>query len=458
MLTLCGALTSMAAAQTPSLSPEQQVLDQASQQALGEYPSINQDYLQPLGLTQKAWSDPLRNLGEGQTKPGFTRYLWNEDTVYPLRLREGMNTLLNLPQGEVVENIYIGDPVTFSGGIAGSDAVLLHPNKAGADTNVIIFGRSGNRYVFYARSESYNAERLTHQIVDVVVANAADQTTGAPPSGRATLTGAARSPLEPVAALATARDGKVDWATTIGVDPSQFKFDLAVYLPEEADAVIAPERVWRDDIFTYIDFGERALTMTQRPIPRLLVQDVESPVGFRTTGPNSRLMIVEAVGDMVLRNGARTVCITLDDDTPAPEPLPTAVARDPADPASPMAPPRPGPVPFTDTPSIVPASGGLGLDLGSLFSRDEPAKPDLFLEFGIGTSEEELRRRWGTLLTTSAGQLAGLQPQLAVAAPADGASEKPIMRLEAGPVDAAAGSDICANLAQRGLHCAMVYK
>ena len=49
--------------------------------------------------------------------------------------------------------------------------------------------------------------------------------------------------------------------------------------------------------------------MTQRPVVSLLVEGGESPVGFRTDGEDGRLLIVEAVGDMVLRSGQRIVCI-----------------------------------------------------------------------------------------------------------------------------------------------------
>jgi hypothetical protein len=43
----------------------------------------------------------------------------------------------------------------------------------------------------------------------------------------------------------------------------------------------------------------------------LLQQDVEVPVGYRTRGPNSRLIVVEGIGDMVLRNGKKLICLKL---------------------------------------------------------------------------------------------------------------------------------------------------
>ena len=49
--------------------------------------------------------------------------------------------------------------------------------------------------------------------------------------------------------------------------------------------------------------------MVQRPIVTLIVERVETPVGFRTKGPNNRLIIVEGIGDMVMRSGKRMVCL-----------------------------------------------------------------------------------------------------------------------------------------------------
>lgn len=104
---------------------------------------------------------------------------------------------------------------------------------------------------------------------------------------------------------------KEDWIEKIPVDPTKFRFDIEVYVPNPDDIVIAPERVWRDNIFTYIDLGDKALTAVQRPIVTLIVERSETPVGFRTAGPNNRLIIVEGMGDMVLRSGKRIVCLKL---------------------------------------------------------------------------------------------------------------------------------------------------
>ena len=301
---------------------DQQVMDASAEQAQGNYTPMNLGYagFNSLGMTQAAWLDPLENLGEGQSRPAYSRYYWSPDLVLPIRLREGMITLVNFPGWEMIEDIFIGDNATFDGQISGPNSLLLYPRKGanvGVDTNVIVFGRSGNRYVFYVKSEAVNTERLTNSILDIDVLGGQGGTgsgVGALRSGGGVggqNTGGTTSGGKSVDASYTRRFQKSDWLREIPLDPSKFRFDLEVYVPNPDDVVIAPERVWRDDIFTYIDLGKKALNMMQRPVVSMIVERVEVPVGFRTKGPDNRLIIVEGVGDLVLRNGKRIICIKL---------------------------------------------------------------------------------------------------------------------------------------------------
>lgn len=298
-------------------------LNQNADQSQGMYQPMNMNYMggggiNSLGMVQSAWLDPLQNLGEGQSKPAYSRYYWSPDLVLPVRLREGMLTLINFPEWEMVEDVYIGDSKTFDGRISGPNTLLLYPKSGamvGVDTNIIVFGRSGNKYAFYARSEGVNTERLTNSIIDIEVVD--EEKNGGSVGGFGSVSGGGHVNAsayrggngKSVDSTFTKRFQKEDWIQSIPLDPTKFKFDIEVYVPNPDDVVIAPERVWRDDIFTYIDFGEKALNMIQRPIVTLIVERVETPVGFRAAGPNNRLIIVEGVGDMVLRNGKRIVCL-----------------------------------------------------------------------------------------------------------------------------------------------------
>lgn len=296
---------------------DQQVMDASAEQAQGNYAPMNMGYagFNALGMTQAAWLDPLQNLGEGQSKPAYSRYYWTPDLVLPIRVREGMITMVNFPEWEMIEDIFIGDSATFDGQISGPSTLLLYPKKGanvGVDTNIIVFGRSGNRYVFYVKSEAVNTERLTNAIIDIDVVDEyvpSDVAGKTPYSGSGGFAGGKGS--KSIASTYTKRFQKSDWLKSIPVDPSDFRFDLEVYVPNPDDVVIAPERVWRDSIFTYIDLGKKSMNMTQRPVVSMIVERVEVPVGFRTKGPDNRLIVVEGVGDMVLRNGKRLICIKM---------------------------------------------------------------------------------------------------------------------------------------------------
>ena len=300
-------------------------MDQYAEQSRGNYQPMNLSYAgfnNSLGMIQSAWQDPLQNLGEGQSKPAYSKYYWSPDLVLPIRLREAMITLVNFPEWEMVEDIYIGDNKSFAGQISGPNTILLYPQSGtnvGVDTNIIVFGRSGNKYVFYVKSEGVNTERLTNSIIDIDVVGGNGTSGGSPSSSSSLLGGSGRinannfnvNTGKSVASTFTKRFQKEDWLKSIPLDPTKFRFDIEIYVPNPDDVVIAPERVWRDDIFTYIDLGEKALNMIQRPIVTMIVERVETPVGFRTKGPNNRLIIVEGVGDMVMRSGKRMICLKL---------------------------------------------------------------------------------------------------------------------------------------------------
>ncbi|MCL2338693.1 MAG: TrbG/VirB9 family P-type conjugative transfer protein [Proteobacteria bacterium] len=262
---------------------------------------------------QNAWDNPDANMTAGSVKPGFAQLTWTPGTVLPIKLRNGMVTMVNLPMGEAIDDGTIGSDKLFQINVQkGSRTFMVTPETSnqGADTNLIITGKSGNVYLFYLRSEPSNSSEITYSQVDIIL----DPNSRLPAGGGAvTSSSGGMNSIFPKAAAGGGTNalGGEDygWIKSMKIDPSQFRFDLDIYVPNPDDYVIAPERVWRDQIFTYIDFGDKVIAMTQRPVVSLLIEGGESPVGFRTDGDNGRLMIVEAVGDMVLRSGQRIVCI-----------------------------------------------------------------------------------------------------------------------------------------------------
>jgi ComB9 competence protein len=260
---------------------------------------------------QDAWDNPQANMAAGSVKPGYAKLTWSQGTILTIKLRNGMVTMINLPMGEEIQEAVIGNDGLFTipEGYKGKRTFMISPaaDNQGSDTNMIITGKSGNKYVFYLRSEPANSSEITYSEVDVVIeGSAAANGIGNAGGGMVNLTAAKKSTSSYVGSI----DGEdYDWIKSVKIDPSEFRFDLDIFVPNPDDYVIAPERVWRDKIFTYIDFGDKVIAMTQRPVVSILVEGGESPVGFRTDGPDGRLLIVEAVGDMVLRSGQRLVCI-----------------------------------------------------------------------------------------------------------------------------------------------------
>ena len=260
---------------------------------------------------QAAWDNPNANMTSGSTKPGYANLTWSTGTVLPIKMRADMATLVTLPNGEKIADVVMGNDNLFSfSGNPGDQSMYITPADAnqGNDTNMIVTGQSGNKYIFYLRAYPINSNEITYSQVDITADNgqsiqAMNSTPAAGTMGSVFKKSSAKTSTVGV-------DGEdYGWIKTMKIDPAEFRFDLDIFVPNPDDYVIAPERVWRDRIFTYIDFGDKVISMTQRPVVSLLVEGGESPVGFRTDGEDGRLLIVEAVGDMVLRSGQRIVCI-----------------------------------------------------------------------------------------------------------------------------------------------------
>lgn len=255
------------------------------------------------------WDNPEENMTSGSLKPGYTQLFWSRGSVLPIKMKQGLITMVNLPNGEQIADIVTGDDAAFSiDATQGQNSFMISPQSENTETNLIVTGQSGNRYIFLLRGLSYDSDEITYSQVDVALDGNASVSGGT----KKTATGSMGSIFKKSSNTSSVVgvDGEdYGWIKTVKIDPSEFRFDLDIFVPNPDDYVIAPERVWRDRIFTYIDFGDKVIAMTQRPVVSLLVEGGESPVSFRTDGEDGRLLIVEAVGDLVLRSGQRIVCI-----------------------------------------------------------------------------------------------------------------------------------------------------
>lgn len=295
---------------------------QAKRQASGDYDQIGT--LKPAGLYQEAWNAPLRNKGVNQRQPGYVRYDYAFDNVYPVVVREGMITSIRFPVDETITRAYPGNGEAFETDAPAANIIALRARYPGTDTSLTAYGASGRVYNFYVRAVGVNAKFTTDFMVDIAgstrtAENGGNGVVGALGSS-ATIGGGA--------AIANTPDGgpAQDYLDRLPFRPWEVINDLEIYVPKGASAGPMPRAVFRDATFTYVDYGEEtARQMVEWPVASLVIQGVETTVGFRTAGPGGRMIVVEAVGDIILRNGNRIVAIKMKGKKPLPQ-----LARRPA--------------------------------------------------------------------------------------------------------------------------------
>ncbi|MCQ2914744.1 MAG: TrbG/VirB9 family P-type conjugative transfer protein [Alphaproteobacteria bacterium] len=499
LLILAGLCISTGKNANAQQSSAREAMDAAIEQSNGEYSEIDMPYLWSLGMQQKAWNKPMEHLGEGQTKPGYSRYFWTPDLVLPIRIREGMHTLINFPAWEYIENVFVGNENGFGVQKVASNALMVYASNAelvGMDTNMMVFGRSGNRYVFYLRSETFNTDRITNAVVDIVVNDNkyvpddsgrtpfSEGAVGAGSIGGSGANGTGFGAQYGNNSKKKKNNSDDDWLKDIEVDPEKIKFDIDVFIPNPDDYDIAPERVWRDEIFTYIDFGTRALSMLQRPIVNIITDNSETPVGFRTRGPNGRLIVVEAIGDLVLRNGKKLVCLKIRKDptfgldwteyekSVQPKRDDPKFNINQAQGQSMMQNANMTPYPMNNMGGV--AYPGMNMaqmnammqvqkqagtkNAGSNFGARyrQTVQENIAVELAQDSNIATLEKKWEGLARKNKDLLSNYEPYYSLDTAAEGEA-RDLFRLRIGPVESIqAGDTLCNKLAKRGITCVVV--
>lgn len=279
-----------------------------------------------LGLTQDAWNAHLRQRGESHVNPGYVRYAYNPADVFPVRTRESMITTIKLPDDEKLTQAFSGDDQGFQVAIPSPNTIAIKALYPGVDTNLVAYTDDGKVFTFYVRSEGYNSKNISDFLVDVVMPGPTviEGAQMAPDNPRMTYNAQQQAlhdsqnaaetserVRDPYASQMLDKRAKYrDYSDWTDFDPDTVvEGDLGVYVPRKTSGGTIPYRVFHDDRFTYIDYGPEASQITEWPSPVMVIQGVESPVGFRTTGPNGRLMVIESLGDFVLRNGQREIVV-----------------------------------------------------------------------------------------------------------------------------------------------------
>jgi len=94
-------------------------------------------------------------------------YGYRPDQIIKVRLREFMQTVVLLPEGEEVSGSVIGDAVNFAvDKLPGfKNRFVLWGRDPGADTNLTVFGKTGRIYSFYMRIDSTTSSFIPDLLV-----------------------------------------------------------------------------------------------------------------------------------------------------------------------------------------------------------------------------------------------------------------------------------------------------
>lgn len=315
-----------------STSVDPGTVSRAQSQARGDFGSLDRPTGLPLGMTQDAWRTPQRSMAQGQSAPGVVRFNWSQELIMQIRIRTFMVTSIVLPEWEKIVQVYSGEQAYMEQQIPRPNVLMLRSPQSGIDTNVTVIGESGNLYNFYVRSEGFNTRQLTDLQV-FVNASAPNSATGwqrgangagfrtsgfqamqqgtnqAPttvslaqniPGPTPTSTGAPGG-------AATAVDSPVRQGSEMLIPRDQMTFNMSLFEVNPGDKEIAPEYIYTDGVWTYFHFGTRARSI-DRPVILRVVDGIETRVNTRTAGRFGEVVIAEALGDFVLRSGARIVC------------------------------------------------------------------------------------------------------------------------------------------------------
>ena len=254
---------------------------------------------------QSAWSksDPMANV---------TVVQYAKNVTHKLRLREMMNTLIVLPEGEVVKGVSLGDKANFVYEPVSNDEGVVFENMGnvravypGADTNLILITESGHIYSFYLRVDTVESKYMPNLVVYVE----SDKIERENKQRKEAAENKKKQAEEEKVALEkklaeTEKEAEYLRNREIST-PSDLTFS---YKQISGDAALMPIRIYDDGIWTWFQFDENNLDKVKNlPAIYRVVDGVDTPVNSRTEGG---AVIVETVSDKwTLRSGGAHACI-----------------------------------------------------------------------------------------------------------------------------------------------------
>ncbi len=296
------------------------VIEQAKEQMEGNFPPMFRPERQDRSTTNASGAT-----GEtGASGGGQIQKVWNEsrntqgahrfehcgECIYKIRTREFMITSIMLPKGTQITEADLGDPGGFEVKVRANNIIAVRPRSYGMDTNLNVYTSSGEIYAFYIRSESFNSNNIPDVLVTI-----------APPfNGEINVDKPGSTTSED--SLDDLRDkalniqpkppvGIPDFIKSIEFDPANLHGwdDYTLW----GDDALKPDTVFRDNQFTYIQFGDNWEGL-ELPTAYVVIDGIDELVNTRVQG---NTYIIENTAKLItLKSGAKFMCLQYDGDTP----------------------------------------------------------------------------------------------------------------------------------------------
>ena len=297
-------------AQKQPMPMSEDVYKQAIYQSEGVYGDLDRPAAG--GQIQAAW-----DISDARDGVYITRMC--EDCVYKVRTRQFMDTTLVLPEDAVISGTPdLGDPAGFKIQVRAPNKLVVRPVMYGIDTNLNIYTKSGEVYPFYIRSEGFNSVHIPDVVVKILGrerpipppsanenANIGSERQG---NGKAKPNGIRAAAVH---GLTTPTPDRGDFVRSIPFDPAKLHGwnDYKLWGDDELKPVI----VFRDDEFTYIDYGKN-WDSVELPTAYVVNDGIDELVNTRVQGST---FIIESVAPLIsLKSGKKHLCIQYTGDTP----------------------------------------------------------------------------------------------------------------------------------------------
>ena len=240
------------------------------------------------GQIQEAWSRPGK-------KQGIHVQNFCGDCVYKVRLRQYMVSAIQLPKGVKIKSADMGDSSRFEVKKRSDNTLAVKPTGAGVDSSMLVYTEDGDVYSFYLRAEGINSKSVPDVSFRII---------GPQSASMSFVEFDAKGNALPNGTVAVATHGSKDFLQTEKFDPGALRGWNQYKL--WGDKKLRPEQVFRDDHFTYIQFGDK-WNDVELPTAYVVVDGIDELVNTRVQGTT---FIVESTHRLItLKSGQSFMCI-----------------------------------------------------------------------------------------------------------------------------------------------------